>query len=159
MTEKKSERLALKPRSKKNMTEGTIRLLKMVQPLMGDGLAYSAWSYWSAEEKGNVLAEVNETIERLQEYRRELVTEMGAGAEDAHPTTDDETDNGELVALRSRVNEVEDQCRLERAKRIEFAALVGQFIERAVPLVNDTGISLDPAELARPLAKPTPGQG
>lgn len=70
--------------------------------------------------------------------------------------------NGELVALRSRVEEAEDQCRLERAKRIEFAALVGQFIERAVPLVRDTGISLDvpatPREIP-PWAKPTPERG
>ncbi len=56
----------------------------------------------------------------------------------------------------ARIAEAEDQCRFERAKRIELAALVAQFVQRAVPLVNDSGISLDPDDLGRPLAKPSP---
>ncbi len=58
--------------------------------------------------------------------------------------------------ILTRAQEAEDQCRFERAKRIELAALVGQFIQRACPLVNDAGLSLDPAELTKPLAKPSP---
>lgn len=58
--------------------------------------------------------------------------------------------------IEARMEEAEQQCRFERAKRIEFAALVAQFVQRAVPLVRDAGISLDPDDLGRPLAKPSP---
>lgn len=56
----------------------------------------------------------------------------------------------------ARLHEAETQCRFERARRIELAALIGQFIERATPLVNDAGLYLDPREFERPLSKPLP---
>ena len=50
-------------------------------------------------------------------------------------------------ALRSRAEEAEDQCRLEHTKRIQLAALVGQFLRQAAPLVEDAGV---PVELESP---------
>lgn len=61
-----------------------------------------------------------------------------------------------MSPLEERLQEAEMQCRFERAKRIELATLIGQFVQRAVPLVNDAGLSLDPREFERPLAKPSP---
>jgi hypothetical protein len=67
----------------------------------------------------------------------------------------DETTTGRPSPLEARLAEAEDQCRFERAKRVELAALVAGFIQRVVPLINDAGLSLDPRELER-VVKPSP---
>jgi hypothetical protein len=51
--------------------------------------------------------------------------------------------------LEARLEEAEQQCLHERRKRIELAALIGQFIERATPLVNEAGLYLNPSEFER----------
>ncbi len=59
-----------------------------------------------------------------------------------------------IPPLEARLQEAEDQCRFERTKRVELAALVGQFVQRAVPLINDAGLYIDPKEFER-VVKPS----